>query len=138
LVISKPKEFGIIERRPNYNTEKRFLFLGIYSEPLDRDLKLNMGMVFYGDLVELITKNGYKIDPKPRNYKSIAITLDLKNKAMSIKIMNKEESKCPVCHGELTQSEGYDINKVCPDMLTHNQTSQYPYINPFTDCKYEY
>jgi hypothetical protein len=61
LVISKPKQISVIEGRVKYNPEKKFQFLGVYSEPLIRGIDIHMGLVWYSDLVEKVVNIGVKI-----------------------------------------------------------------------------
>jgi hypothetical protein len=61
LVITKPREFAMIDGQLKYAPNKKYLFLGVYSERLKRYLEIYMGMAWYGEFVEIIVKNGIKI-----------------------------------------------------------------------------
>jgi len=63
LVITKPKDIVVIDGRPMYSPQKNFQFLGIYSEPLRSGIDINMGLVWYSNLVEKVVNHGSKIDP---------------------------------------------------------------------------
>lgn len=72
VVVSKPKDFVVIDGKMMYSKEKQFAFLGIYSgepftqlPPLELDgltivgrPGLNVGIVWYAELVEEIIKQG--------------------------------------------------------------------------------
>ena len=73
LVISKPQDVAVISGQLKYSKEKNFAFLGVYSgEPFQSDqrpielesmvitqkLGFNVGIVWYGNLVEEIIQNG--------------------------------------------------------------------------------
>jgi len=61
LVITKPREFAMIDGQLKYAPNKKYLFLGVYSERLNRDFVIPMGMAWYSKFVETVVKNGLKI-----------------------------------------------------------------------------
>jgi hypothetical protein len=72
IVVSKPKDFVVLDGKMMYSKEKQFAFLGIYSgepftelPPLELDgltivgrSGLNVGIVWYGELIEEILQQG--------------------------------------------------------------------------------
>jgi hypothetical protein len=74
IVVSKPRDFAIVNGKIMIAKEKQFAFLGIYSgepyrqeSPVDLDditivrkSSYNLGIVWYGTLVDEIVKNGVK------------------------------------------------------------------------------
>jgi len=72
LVISKPTNIALINGQLSYSREKQYAFLGIFSgapfyqeDPIDLDditiirkLGFDIGVVWYGHLIEEIIKNG--------------------------------------------------------------------------------
>ena len=72
IVVSKPQNVAVVDGKLMYAEEKQFVFLGIYSgEPyqesypiefeditITRKLEFNLGIVWYGTLIEEIIKSG--------------------------------------------------------------------------------
>lgn len=79
IVVSKPKDLSIIDGKVMYAKEKQFSFLGIYSgelyseaSPIDLDdmtiirkSSFNLGIVWYGTLVDQIIEHGIKLTHPP-------------------------------------------------------------------------
>ena len=77
-MVSKPKDIAVIDGRVMFATEKQFAFLGVYSgelfyeeQPMELDdltivrrLGFNVGIVWYGYLVDEIITSGQKRVPR--------------------------------------------------------------------------
>jgi hypothetical protein len=81
IVVSKPRDLVVVDGQPLFTKEKQFAFLGIYSgepvmhqKPIELDDLIitqksgfNLGIVWYGRLVQDIIDNGVPHQPSTAN-----------------------------------------------------------------------